>query len=68
MRTLAWKLFGGSNLAGMTVTIGDKPFVVAGVVKRESDKADKAAYDGGAGLYMLYDAYNSQPWVQRLPA
>jgi hypothetical protein len=57
--TLAWKLFGGSNLAGMTVTIGDKPFVVAGVVKRESDKSDRTAYDGGAGLYMLYDAYNS---------
>ena len=57
--TLAWKLFGGSNLTGMTVTIGGKPFVVAGVVKRESDKSDKTAYDGGAGLYMLYDAYNS---------
>jgi hypothetical protein len=56
---LAWKLFGSSNLAGMTVTIDNRPFVVSGVVRRETDKADKAAYDGGLGLYMLYDAYNS---------
>jgi len=56
---LAWKLFGSSNLAGMTVSVNNRPFVVAGVVRRETDKADKAAYDGGLGLYMLYDAYNS---------
>lgn len=54
---LAWKLFGGTDLAGMYVSIGGKPFVVAGVVSREDDKYDKAAYSGGAGLYMPYNTY-----------
>lgn len=38
---LAWQIFGSYELAGMTVTIGDKPFVVAGVVAIESDKASQ---------------------------
>lgn len=55
---LAWKLYGGSNLAGLTVTINNKPFVVAGVIRHEDDFADKAAYTDGAALYMSFDAYN----------
>ena len=54
---LAWKLYGGSDLAGLSVTINGKPFVVAGVISREDDKADKTAYTDGVGLYMSYDAY-----------
>ncbi len=56
---LAWKLYGGSDLTGLTVTIDNTPFVVSGVVKREGDFADKAAYTAGAGLYMSFDAYNA---------
>jgi hypothetical protein len=56
---LAWKLYGGSNLAGLTVTVNGKPFVVAGVISREDDYADKAAYKGGAGIYMSFDAYSA---------
>ncbi|MCD8374824.1 MAG: ABC transporter permease [Oscillospiraceae bacterium] len=52
---LAWRLFGGFDLAGMTVTIDEKPYYIAGVVARESDFADKSAYTGGAGMYMFYD-------------
>ena len=33
---LAWSLFGASDLEGMSVTIDDKPYYVAGVIKRES--------------------------------
>ncbi len=32
---LAWQLFGSYDLAGITVTIGGKPFVIAGVVALE---------------------------------
>ena len=55
---LAWKLYGGSDLAGLTVLINGTPFVVSGVVKHEDDFADKAAYTDGAALYMSFDAYN----------
>ena len=54
---LAWLLFGGSDLEGMSVHIFGMPFRIAGVVARESDYASKKAYTGGMGLYMSYDAY-----------
>ena len=59
-RELAWRLFGGTDLQGMTVTIDNIPYVVAGVVEREVDFASKKAYgDGGAGMYMSYSAYSA---------
>ena len=57
--TLAWQLFGGADVAGLTVTIGEKPFYVAGVVRRENDFATKAAYLDGAGMFLTFDALNS---------
>ena len=56
-RELAWKLFGGTDLAGLTVEINGIPFVIAGVVEREKDFATKKAYSGEAGLFMGYRAY-----------
>lgn len=57
---LAWKLFGGVDLAGLEVTISGKPYVVAGVVAREDDFATQDAYgDTGAGMIMYYDAMNA---------
>ena len=43
---LAWQLFGGTQLAGQTVKINGKPFYVAGVVERESDKFTRRALAG----------------------
>lgn len=57
-RELAWRLFGGTNLQGMTVTINNMPYVVAGVVEREQDFASRKAYDGGPGMYMSYASYS----------
>lgn len=56
---LAWKLFGGYDLTGMSVTIGEKTFLVAGVIARETDKDTTTAYTDGAGLYMPYDTYRT---------
>lgn len=53
---LAWKLFGGTDLAGLTVTINNVPFVVSGVVARETDFATEKAYTGDGGLYMSFSA------------
>jgi len=53
----AWMLFGGTDLAGMTVTVGEVPFLVAGVISREDDFASSKAYSDGPGIYMSYEAY-----------
>ena len=54
---LAWLLFGGTELTGMEVRMGGKPFQVAGVIRREQDFASRAAYTDGMGLFMSYSAY-----------
>lgn len=58
--TLAWKLFGGFDLAGMDVTIGGKQYIIAGVVELESDRASaRALGETGGTLFLHYDALNA---------
>lgn len=56
---LAWRLFGGVELEGLTVTIGGKPYYIAGVVERETDFASSKAYNDGPGIFMSYSALDS---------
>lgn len=56
---VAWLLFGGTELSGMSFKINGQPFVVAGVIQREQDFASKAAYTAGMGIYMSYEGYSS---------
>lgn len=56
---LAWNLFGGDQLEGMTVTINGKPYYVAGVVRRETDKFSKKAFEGEPAIFMPYETLNS---------
>lgn len=51
---LAWKLFGGHELEGMSVTIGGKPYYVAGVIRRETDKFSEKAFSGEPLIFMSY--------------
>ncbi|MEG2213926.1 MAG: ABC transporter permease, partial [Clostridiales bacterium] len=52
---LAWKLFGGVELAGLTVTINNQLYQVVGVVSREKDPFSNKAYgDGDACIYVDY--------------
>ena len=53
---LAWRLFGAARVSGFELIINGKPFVVAGVLSRETDFANSRAYTYGAGLFMSYDA------------
>ena len=55
--TLAWTLFGSSDVTGMTVYVDQKPYYVAGVISREDDPASTRAYRDGAGMFMSYDAF-----------
>ncbi|MBQ7474252.1 MAG: ABC transporter permease [Oscillospiraceae bacterium] len=58
-RELAWELFGGIDLGGMTVQINGVEFTVGGVVDRESDSASRRAYTGEKGFFMSYDAFRA---------
>lgn len=50
---LAWRLFGGVDLAGLTVTINGQPFVVSGVVAMEEDFASQRATGDQQGCIFL---------------
>lgn len=49
--TLAWKLFGSSNVAGMDFLLNGKKCLVAGVVKDAESKLEKRAYGGKPRVY-----------------
>ncbi len=52
---LAWKLFGGMEVAGLSITIDSKPYFVAGVIRREDDPlSGKASESSGAYIYVDY--------------
>lgn len=53
---LAWKLFGGMDLTGLSVTINGADYYVAGVVAREKDPYSSIAYADGAAMFMSYEA------------
>lgn len=55
---LAWKLFGSASLDGLSVTINGKPYYIAGVVRRETDKftARTIPEDAPPMMFMSYEA------------
>ncbi len=53
----AWLLFGASDVAGMSFSLGGIPVVVAGVYEHESDPFSAKAYGDGMRIYMSYSAY-----------
>ena len=56
---LAWQIFGSYNLAGMTVVINNKPFVVAGVVAIESATSTEKSYTATGQVFLHLDALQS---------
>jgi len=55
---LAWRLFGAVRVAGFEIMIDNVPFIVAGVIARESDFASEKAYTYEASLFMSFEALN----------
>ena len=53
---VAWLLFGGTDLAGMTMKLNGTPYIIAGVVEQEQDFFSKKSSSDGLDLYMSYDA------------
>jgi hypothetical protein len=54
--TAAWKLFGGYELTGMTVTIGNQSYVIMGVVAREDDKFTQEFLEDNGTVFMPFSA------------
>ncbi len=53
---LAWRLFGGVDLTGLTVQIDGQPFVVSGVVAMEDDFATSRARTQEGAVFLSYSA------------
>lgn len=56
---ISWKLFGGTDTAGKTVYIGDKPYIIRGVVALEKDKTSKDAIVEEGIIFMHFDMAES---------
>ncbi len=55
----AWQLFGSNDVAGMMVTIGGTPHVVAGVVHRETGRLNEAAGLDSTVVYVSYSTLDT---------
>ncbi len=55
---LAWQLFGSFDVDGMEVTINEKPYIIAAVIKKESDSASLSMYGESPRAYVSYIAMN----------
>lgn len=53
---MAWRLFGGTDLTGMTLYINGEPFVVSGVVTMEDDFATSQARTQEGAVFLSYTA------------
>ena len=54
---LAWYLFGGTDLNGMTLNVGGMTLQVGGVVQRDEDSSTKKADSSDMRMYMPYETY-----------
>ncbi|MBQ3665054.1 MAG: HAD-IA family hydrolase [Lachnospiraceae bacterium] len=54
---LAWQLFGSSDIIGMTVWLNEKPFIVSGVIRRESGMFNASSGNKETAIYMSYSAF-----------
>ena len=53
---IAWRMFGSSNVSGMTLEINGINHIVSGVIKREEGKLNKAAGNDTPTIYMSYNS------------
>lgn len=64
--TVAWKLFGSYNVAGLTVDIGNRTYIVKGVVRSDKGLFSGAADEEAATVYVDYAVLEYQ-MGQELP-
>ena len=54
---LAWLLFGSTDVAGLPVTIGEQPFLIAGVAAAEADRAEQELRGETPTVYLSSEAW-----------
>lgn len=55
--TLAWRLYGATDIVGKPVQIGEKYFIIAGVFKPSDDNNIKKVYGDKPRVFMSYRGY-----------
>lgn len=55
--TVAWQLFGATDITEKTINIGNTSFVVRGVIKEDEGYFSETAKENDATVYMSYEAY-----------
>jgi len=65
--TLAWRLFGATNVAGMEVIIGGRPYVIMGVYRPLDNFASRAAYGDMPHMFLFYDEMSRISGSRPLP-
>ena len=57
-RETAWQLYGGTDIAGKTVEIGSRQFVISGVYAAKEDKTERQARGEQSYVFMDYDVFH----------
>lgn len=55
-RELAWKLYGGTDLEGMSMLVNGKTCYIAGVIARETDKFSQRCFSDKPLIFMHFSA------------
>lgn len=54
----AWRLFGSTDIQGMTVEINGKEYIISGVIKRDEGRLNKEAGNNKPTVYVSYNLLN----------
>lgn len=57
-RNVAWALYGGVDIAGKTIEIGGRQFVISGVYEADDDKTETMARGSDSYIFMDYDVFH----------
>lgn len=55
----AWRLFGSTDIQGMTVEINGKEYIISGVIKRDEGRLNKEAGNNKPTVYVSYHLLNT---------
>lgn len=54
----AWQLYGATDVAGKTIDIGSRQFVISGVYRASEDKTEQQARGNESYIFMDYDLFH----------
>ncbi|MCL2562930.1 MAG: ABC transporter permease [Oscillospiraceae bacterium] len=66
--TVAWWLFGATDVAGMELIIGGRTHLISGVYRQNGDFASRAASGDTPHMFLYYDAMEGMPPITAIEA